>query len=284
MRGPLGNTGKALEWARKARELAPNDARAGLILGQLTYESGNHAWAYSLLQESVRRSNEPKTLHAFAWSAYSLGKVSEARGAMEALLKLASDGSEAADAKTFLAMTALDGNEAALFAAEGEIKNVLQRDGNYVPALMARGMLERNRKNRTASEAALAAVLRRFPEFAPGQKHLALLYADDPQQRSKAYELAKKARRTLTDDPELAEVLARLSYDRKEYAYTAQLLRETEAKRPLRAESLYYLGVSRIQLKDRGQGQEALKKAVTAGLTEPFLSDAKRILAESEAK
>ena len=43
------------------------------------------------------------------------------------------------------------------------------------------------------------------------------LYAEDAEKRNQAYDLVKKARKALTNDPELAQILAELSYQRKEY-------------------------------------------------------------------
>jgi uncharacterized protein HemY len=66
------------------------------------------------------------------------------------------------------------------------------------------------------------------------------MYAEDPAKRDQAYDLVTKARKALPDDPELAQILGELSYQRKEFAYAAQLLRRSSAKRPLDAKYLYY--------------------------------------------
>ena len=136
--GPLQASDKALEFARKARELAPNDPKVVGILGGAAYQTGNFTWAYSLLQESARQlPNDAEILHDFAWTAYSLGKVSEARQTMQRVLNAAPDSSNSSDAKLFLAMTALDQEGAALASAESEVEQVLKTDPKYVPAQMA---------------------------------------------------------------------------------------------------------------------------------------------------
>ena len=90
--GPLQNKEKALTYAKKARELAPADPQVAAILGKVAYQSGNFSWAYSLLQEAIRqRANDPSLLRDLAWAAYSMGKVNEARDAMQ---KAVSSGSE----------------------------------------------------------------------------------------------------------------------------------------------------------------------------------------------
>ena len=85
-------------------------------------------------------------------------------------------------------------------------------------------------------------VLRRFPDFTPAQKRLASVYAADPEKRDQAYDLVIKARKSLRDDPEVAQILAEFSYQRKDYAYASSCFGESARKTPLDAEALYYLG------------------------------------------
>src|SRR5205823_241976 len=117
--GPLQNNEKALAYAKKARELAPADPQIASMLGKVAYQSGNFAWAYSLLQEAARqRRNDPAILHDLAWAAYSLGKVNEARDEMQKVLTTDPKFRQASDAKKFLALTALGENPKQLIAAE----------------------------------------------------------------------------------------------------------------------------------------------------------------------
>ena len=88
--GPLQNSEKALEFAKKARVLAPTDVKVAGVLGAIAYRAGNFTWAYSLLQESARQlADDPAVLHDYAWAAYSLGKVSEARELMQRAMQKA---------------------------------------------------------------------------------------------------------------------------------------------------------------------------------------------------
>ena len=123
-------------------------------------------------------------------------------------------------------------------------------------------------------------ILRRFPDFAPAQKRLAVLYAQDASTVAAAYDLATRARKTLPDDLELAELLGRLSYEKKEYPRAIQLLQETARKRPLDADSLFYLGMSQLQAKQKAEAQGVLNQALLAGLHEPLATEAKRALAD----
>ena len=281
--GPLQDNEKALKFARKARELAPNDPKMVGSLGRVAYKTGNFTWAYSLLQESARwLPNDAEILYDFAWAAYSLGKVNEAQQTMQRVLAAAPDSSHVADAKSFLAMTALDPEATDLIAAKSEVDQVLKAKPDYVPGLMAQAAILLQRGELEAAAAGYSEVLRQFPDFAPAQKRLASLYAADPQKREQAYDLVMKARKTLPDDPELAQILAELSYQRNEFAYAAQLLERSSEKRPLDAKLLFYLGMSHLKANEKLQGREALRQALAAGLPDPLASEANSVLAELE--
>jgi tetratricopeptide (TPR) repeat protein len=281
--GPLKNKEQALAYAKKARELAPADPQIASLVGKAAYDSGNFTWAYSLLQEAVRqRPNDPSILHDLAWAAYSLGKVNEARDAMQKTLANSPDSPQAADAKKFLALTALAENPKELVAAEAEVQNELKSSPDYVPALMAQAALDAQRGQTKPATETYNDILRRWPEFAPAQKRLAALYAQDPSNVAAAYDLATKARKTLPDDPELAELLGRLSYEKKEYPRAVQLLQESARKRPLDADSLFYLGMSELQARQAAEARGALNQALAAGLQDPRASEAKRALADMQ--
>ena len=59
------------------------------------------------------------------------------------------------------------------------------------------------------SEAAVTyeRILNQYPDFAPAQKQLAIIYAKDSSKLDKAFELATKARETMPDDLELTRIL-----------------------------------------------------------------------------
>src|SRR5438105_4217429 len=141
--GPLKNPDKALQYAKKARELAPGDPRATATVGSIAFQIGNYTWAYSLLQEGSRQlPNDPAVLHDLAWAAYSLGKVAEARQTMQSALSSAPSSPQSADAKTFLVMTGLTTSEDDANASQAEINSALAADPNYVPAVVARAAVQ----------------------------------------------------------------------------------------------------------------------------------------------
>jgi len=279
--GPLKNPDKALQYAKKARELAPADPHAAATVGSIAFQLGNYTWAYSLLQEASRQlGNDAAVLHDLAWAAYSLGKVAEARQAMQKALSGGPTSPQSADARTFLSMTEFTTGEKDVAGSETEINLALAADPNYVPALIARAAIQAKRGDTAGAETTYRQVLQRFPDFAPAQRDLALMLVNDPTKRDAAYELATKARRTISGDPLILVVLGRVSYERKDFNRAIQLFQESAREKPLDAKTLYYLGMAQAQAKHKAEAKETLNRALQAGLGDAEASEAKRVLAD----
>jgi tetratricopeptide (TPR) repeat protein len=281
--GPLQNNTRALEFAKKARELAPLDVEVTGVLGAIAYRIGDYAWAYSLLQETVRqRKGDPKVLHDFGWAAYSVGKVGEAERTMEEALGANPEAATAKEIQSFLAMVKVERDKASLAGAEPEIQRLLKADPTYAPALMALAALQSHRGNTQDAIGTYEGLLKRLPDFAPAQKKLSALYLIDPSKRAAAYDLAIQARKTIVDDPELEQTLAELGYHRKEYARTIQLLQASARSQPLSPRGLFFLGMAHFQLKHPSEAKEALNRALAAGLEDSLAAEARRVMGELE--
>ncbi|MBV9010421.1 MAG: tetratricopeptide repeat protein [Verrucomicrobia bacterium] len=274
--GPLKDPEKAMEFAKKARELAPTDPKATAIVGSIALQLNNTAWAYGLLQESARQlPGDATVLHDLAWAAYLLGKTDEATNSMQQVLDSHPSTTLHDDAEKFLAMA----KEPANASAEPDIQKVLASDPAYLPALVARAAVQSSNGDTKAASATYSTILQRWPEFAPAQRDLAALLIQDPQNVDAAYDLATKARKTLPGDPKIAEVLGRVNYERKEYGRAIQLFQEAQLHQPLDPVSLYYLGMAHAQAKHSNQAREALNQSLTQGLPEPQAADARQTLA-----
>lgn len=278
--GPLNDQAKALEIARKAHELAPNDPQAAGLLGRLLARRGDHVQAYGLLQSAAQRSPQQADLqYDYAWAAYAMGRVADAHQAMRRALEIQPDFQAADAARGFVAMTALALDPRGLAQAEPQIREVLKADLDHVPALMAQAALFRARADGKSAATLYERVLRVFPRFAPASRELGLVLAGDPAQGQRAYDLLSRTREAFPDDGGVARALALLSYARKDYRYTTTLLESYVRRQPDDSEALFYLGMAQCQIKQTDQGKEQLRKAIAAGLKEPLLAEAKKALA-----
>jgi len=213
-------------------------------------------------------------------TAYVLGKVPEARQTMERAIDAKPDPVVSEHGKRFLAMTALDQPSASATTAQSEVQDILKAQPDYLPALMAEAGIHLQRNDTKTAAGIYSDALRKYPDFTPAQKRLASIYAEDPQNLAKAYDLAMKARKTIPDDPELARTLAELSFKRNEFPYAVQLFQESGSKQPLPAKDLYYLGMAQVQSRHETEGRKTLEQALSAGLPDPLAQEAKKRLAE----
>ncbi len=277
--GPLQKKQAALELAKRARELAPGDPDVAAALGRIVQTAGNFTWANSLLQESARqRPEDSRIQHSYAWAAYSVGKINEARQAMERVQTLATSGPEHDDAQVFLALATVEQNGAP--AAVEQAESMLQKDAGYTPALMIRAAAAQQNGDSAAAATIYRSVLDRLPEFAFAQKKLAAIYFADPAKAAAASDLAAKARKTLPDDPELASILGEISLQKKEYARAIQLFQESKRKGALDPRGLYHLAQAYAATKQKAEAIAAINQALGSGLGEPDAADARGKLQE----
>lgn len=283
--GPLKNKAKALQFAKTARELAPSDPRIAATVGQIAYEAGNYAWAYSLLEESARQpSSDAAVLHSLAWAAYAVGKIDRARAAMESALKASPDSATAADGARFLALTAVSPENAGEIAgAKSNAEEVLRSDPNYAPALMVAGASDAASGPEAQAISRYQKVLAIFPDFGPAQKALALLYAHDQTRRDDAFALATQAYRNRPDDAAVGQLLGQLSYERKDFRRAVQLLQESDGRKKLDPPGRYYLGLAYQAGGQKEKAKAALEQAIAAGLPAAMDQNARKLLADLKA-
>ena len=164
--GPLDDSEKAYQYARRASEIMPEDVRIVIILAKLAYLGGEHERADVLYQNILSKiTDEPALKIQAAWAAYSLGRVDDAKKLMESALAASTDSGQRAEAELFLNFQKQD-------AAAALIDGTLAANPDYVPALMARATLTTG-KDQKATVADYEKVLGLFPKFTPASEALA---------------------------------------------------------------------------------------------------------------
>ncbi len=258
---------RALEYAKRARAAAPDDAQTTYAAGCAAFQAGQHEWAYGILQESSRKlAGNPDVLYEFAWAAYSVGRVAEAESAMQAALRTGTNFSKAGSARQFLQIANLTSNPRMVSQAAPKIEETLRADSGYVPALFAAALVREQSGNYPEAKKRYEQVLERYPRFVPATRNLAILYADHLDDARTGYRLATEARRALPEDVELAKALGKLAYWRGEYQYAAQLLKEVLQQKGADAEAYYYLGMSQHRLKQKADSAASLHQALALNL------------------
>jgi tetratricopeptide (TPR) repeat protein len=258
----LNQPQKALELAKNAYKLAPDDPAIAAALGRMEFQAGDHKYALGLLQAAARvLPSQPDLLRDLAWASFSVGKVADARSAMLSALQSGLPADKTNDAAQFLEMTAAYGNPPQT-PPEARVRQILQADSNYAPALMARGLILAQQGQATEAEQSCEKVLAVFPGFAPAARQLAILYVHDGNNDSKAAGYAKNAADAYPDDPEMAKVAGIVDYRRKEYSKALQSLTQSAHDKQDDAELLLYLGMDYNALKKPADAKKALQQAL----------------------
>lgn len=277
----LRDSKNALEHARKAAKLAPDDPYIAHLLGRIALQAGDRQWALRLLQNSARqRPNQAEVLYDLGLAYYAMGDVGQAESNLKIALQADSNFTQAEAAKQLLWLIGLANNPAQAGRAAAEIDKVLKSEPGSVPALMAAGAVHEARGNKPAAKQAYEAALTANPNFAPAIRQLAMLYAESTADSNKAYDMAAKAREAFPQDAALSKTLAVLAYRRGEYAKSAQLLKESVRKLTSDADVLYYLGLAHYQLNEKVDSRQALQKALAMNPSSPLAAEATNVLAK----
>jgi tetratricopeptide (TPR) repeat protein len=272
---------KALNLAKAAYNLTPNDPLVCQTLGRLAFATGDYKWSSSLLQLAVQaQPQNPDVMYDLGLALYSVGKVPEARTAVQSALQSGATFSQTNAARQFLAMTDLADNPAQALAAQPQVAAILKATPDYVPALMASATIAQRKPDLAAAGQIYEGVLKHYPDFAPAQRQLAILYIKDPNNDAKAYPFAVKAHDAFPNDPDIAKVLGMIVYRQGDYVRAVNLLQASARQKSGDAETMYYLGMAQYQLKNHAESKTALLRAVDLNLSGTLAAEAKRVLAE----
>lgn len=270
---------KALELAKNAHKLAPDDLDVSRVLGRVSYLTGDDRRAYDLLKEGAARTPGDADLQFdFAEAAYVEGRLDEARFATRSALQVPGF-ARAADAKQFLEIASVAQNPSSAAAASAQVNQALKLDPADVPALLALGLAQESKKDSTAARQSYEKALSRHPDFLFAKRRLAILLAQSGGDDKRAYDFANQARAMFPDDAELSKALGILTYRQADYSRSSKYLKEGITKSP-DAQSLFYLGMAQYKLRERADSKKNLLQAVNLNLPDNLAGEAKKVLAE----
>jgi tetratricopeptide (TPR) repeat protein len=278
-----GDKARALQLAKNARELAPNDDEIARALGLLVYQSGDWKYAASLLKDAVRtKPNDSELWHALAWSLYALGQVTEAEAAMQKVGQPAVPPARAKDAEQFLALLAASKNPTQVVAMLPRVNDILKSNQDYLPALIVSAVAAEQQGRYEDARKAYEKALSQYPDFSPATRGLAVLFAQHLGDYAKAYELGTKARTAFPNDQPLSKALAKACYHRGDWAPVIQFLRSSQQQKD-DAEALYFLGMAHHKLNQKREARVALEAALKLGLDPKTRQEAERAVGELSA-
>ncbi|RXK52928.1 tetratricopeptide repeat protein [Oleiharenicola lentus] len=281
------NAAKAMEHAREARKLAPDDPEVARSLARFAFQNRDFTWAASLLQEAARRiTDSPDLLYELGLAEYSVGRVTEAREALRKALDLAAQSplnlfAQKAEATRWLEF--ITRTDPAVAAREqSSIDAALSNEPRFAPALAARAALQLSRGEIAAARETCQTLLTIYPDFVPAQHQLVIMGANLREYNQPLFDLALKIRPQFPRDPAVAKTLGLQSCLKKEYARAVPLLKETVAANPADAVAWYFLAQAQRGL-NSADFTASLEKALSSGLSEPsLLTEARKLQAQGK--
>jgi tetratricopeptide (TPR) repeat protein len=276
----LGQLDTANDFARKARETAPDDPSIADTLGWILFKKGDYRNALQLLQQAaVKLTDKPDLQFHLGMAHYMLGDEASARAALQKAADASADHLGIDEARQRLALLMIDvGPENA--AGPKELETALRTWPKDPVALMRLAQLQLRQGDIGQAVKTLEGNVADNPLYRPALRQLALLYGERPADDPKTYELVQKARQSFPGDDGIAKMLGILSYRRQLYPQSAQLLEEATRTRKDDPELLYYLGAALQQLKQWKECKVALDRALSLSLSSGLVEKAKISLVE----
>jgi tetratricopeptide (TPR) repeat protein len=275
----LGQLDKAYDLAKKVRELVPNEPHIADTLGWIAFKKGDYNDALRALQDSAAKlPDSPEIQYHVGMAHYMLGQEDPAGIALKKAADASADFPGRDDARKRLSLLTI-GIGATDPAARTELQSYLKERPNDPAALLRLAALQDRDGAVADAIKTYDKLLAADPLYAPATRALALLYARQSGDDSKAYELTTKARQAYPDDPEIAKTLGILNYRRGLYAQAAELLKIAAAKRKEDPEVLYYLGSAYQQLRQWNECKDALQRSLDLHLSPMLATEAQRSLA-----
>lgn len=274
----LGQLDAAYEFAKKAREAAPNEPSVADTLGWILFKKGDYANARRLLQEGAGKlPDRPELQFHLGMAHYMLGDEVSARVAMQKSVDSALNFAGKDEARQRLGLLAMDAGTA---GARTELQDFLRRWPNDPLALTRLAQVQLRDGAADQAVKTFEKIVADNPLYRPALRQLALLYGERSADDSKAYELVLKARQEFPDDVDIAKTLGILSYRHGYYPRSLELLKEAVAKRRDDPELFYYFGEANRSLRLWGECKGALERALALKLSPKLVGSAKQALIE----
>jgi tetratricopeptide (TPR) repeat protein len=239
------DTKNAMEAAKTARKLSPNDDAVARIVGSIAYRAGDSIWASSLLQEVARRQpNDAELLFEMGQVLYSAGRFDDGRKtmveALNAAARVSVEFEHTEDAKVFLEIIELTANPSSE-GAQNKIQKVLQSNPHHAPALMALGAIYEYKFDYMAAQQAYEQALLHHPDLIPAKRKVAIMAAKTGAFSSQIYDWAVEARSSHPSDSTLTGAFGILTYLKGgDDARAIGLLKQSVESHPKEADLNYY--------------------------------------------
>jgi len=203
-----GSSKEAIELAKEAYKIAPNNPDVSSLLGKLAYVEGDYQWSTSLLQTSARgKPGDPDILFDLSLSLISIGKVEEAKEQLESI-PVGERPESASQLTSFL--KAIESNNS---------NDILDRAKSLNVDLISKWSEAAIAKIEGNDEKALDlynTLLAKFPTFDIAKRELTFLFAHTGDHSEKAMRIAADAKRAYPENTALAKAVDAMQKHKEE--------------------------------------------------------------------
>ena len=223
----LGQPDKALELAKKAQGLQPDDARAADTLGWVLSKRGEyHAALGYLVAAAEKEPTDVDYRYHLAMTHYMLGEEEQARLAFHEAIASGNDSPLKEDARRRLAVLDLDPATASA-AAQTDLEARVKNEPNDPVARVRLAAIQARKGGAADAATGFEATLKLNPRDVPVMLELVRLYSGSLHNPSRARELAKNAHEIAPNDPQISRTLGELVYNNGDYAWSLDLLQQS---------------------------------------------------------
>jgi tetratricopeptide (TPR) repeat protein len=146
-----------------------------------------------------------------------------------------------------------------------DLKQVVDRNPKAIEALMLMATIEERKKDLAGARTIYEKILALDPNFAPALNNLAYLYSDKLDNLEKAFDLAQRARKSLPNEPNVADTLGWVLFKRHQYTWGLSLLRESVAALKADPMTQYHLGMLQYMMGDEAGARASFEHALKDG-------------------
>ena len=222
---------RALELARKARNLAGSDPSVADTLGWALFRRGEFEQALALFTEAVAKlPDSGEVQYHLGMAASMMGRTDAARAALEKAAKAPGDFAGREDAKKRLALLG-DGSGSPSMLGSAELEALLKNQPGDVLTIVRLGEAYEREGLAQKAAASYEEALKLNPNLLSALLGLAQVNVGPLNNPAKAAEFARKAASVAPNDPKAAELLGRASLKTGNNALAYSLL-QPAASRP----------------------------------------------------
>jgi tetratricopeptide (TPR) repeat protein len=220
------------------------------------------------ISDARSRTNRLLLEHAESGDVHLLnGRVSLAENdrtsAQRSLLKAIKIGGYSREAYMFLVQISM--RETKYEEGLGYLESILKEDENDLESLMLSAILNQGLNRWEKAISYYEKLINLKPDHAPALNNLAILYSKKEDGLDRAYEYASQARGLEPEDPEVADTLGWVLYNKGEYEKALLLAKESASKLSRSAEVLYHLGMCQLATGENGRALSSFEKALKLG-------------------